>query len=101
MRAFRQGFFTNLLNPKVIVFILAFLPQFVDPGGEVGLQIFTLGCIFGVTGTSVLVLVALAGGHLGDTLKHHPLAGRAIGWISGTLIGALAIGLLASSRRTA
>ncbi len=101
-RSFRQGLLTNLLNPKVIVFVLAFLPQFVDADtGAVGLQIFTLGCIFGFTGTSVLVLVALAGGHLGETLKHHPFAGRAIGWVSGTLIGGLAIGLLLSSRKAA
>lgn len=45
--AFRRGALTNMLNPKVSIFVLAFLPQFVDPdAGPVWLQIAVLGCIF-------------------------------------------------------
>jgi len=99
-RAFAQGLTTNLLNPKVIVFVLAFLPQFADPArGALGLQIFILGVIFGTTGTLVLIGVAFAGGNLKRALAHHPRAGRMVGWVSGTLIGTLAIGLLLTSRR--
>jgi len=101
-RAFSRGFLTNLLNPKVIVFILAFLPQFVDQGaGQIGLQILLLGAIFSTGGTMVLIAVALAGGRLASSLNKHPMAPRIIGWISGTLIGGLAIGLLLSARRAA
>jgi threonine/homoserine/homoserine lactone efflux protein len=101
-RAFRQGLLTNLLNPKVIVFVLAFLPQFANPAvGPVGMQIFLLGTLFAATGTSVLVAVAMAGGRLRTLIGHHPQAGRIIGWISGTLIGGLAIGLLLTSRKAA
>jgi len=99
-RAWRQGLMTNLLNPKVIVFVLAFLPQFADPArGALAMQIFVLGVLFGTTGTLVLIGVALAGGNLRRALTRHPLAGRALGWISGTLIGALAIGLVITARR--
>jgi len=102
VRAFRQGLLTNLLNPKVIVFILAFLPQFVDPAlGHVGVQIFVLGIIFGIPGSTALVFVALAGGHIGAAFRAHPFAAKAIGWISGTLIGGLAIGLLVAHRKAA
>lgn len=100
--SFRQGLLTNLLNPKVIVFVLAFLPQFVDPArAPVGLQILLLGAVFSMTGTLVLCAVALTGGHLRRFIAHHPRAPKWLGWISGTLIGGLAIGLLLSGKRAA
>jgi threonine/homoserine/homoserine lactone efflux protein len=50
-RAFRRGFLTNIMNPKVILFILAFLPQFTDPAiGPVWHQIVILGVILGIGG---------------------------------------------------
>lgn len=50
-RAFRRGFATNIMNPKVILFILAFLPQFTDPTiGPVWHQIIVLGVFLGIGG---------------------------------------------------
>jgi threonine/homoserine/homoserine lactone efflux protein len=69
-RIFRQGVITNILNPKVILFFFAFLPQFADPSaGPVALQVIVLGLIFNTTGTAVNVLVAVGAGGLADRLR--------------------------------
>ncbi|MBM7571585.1 LysE family translocator [Aquibacillus albus] len=48
VHCFRQGFFTNLLNPKIAVFFLTFLPQFVDPSHTVIPQFIFLGVTYSV-----------------------------------------------------
>ncbi|MBL7817450.1 MAG: LysE family translocator [Saprospiraceae bacterium] len=70
---FKQGVITNVLNPKVALFFLAFLPQFVPPQYEnTGLLIALLGLWFNFSGTVVNTLIAIAFGKAGNFLNRHP-----------------------------
>jgi threonine/homoserine/homoserine lactone efflux protein len=68
-RAWRKGVLTNMLNPKPVLFVLAFLPQFVVADGPpVWQQIVTLGLIFAFTGTLVTMGYGLVAGFAGQAL---------------------------------
>jgi threonine/homoserine/homoserine lactone efflux protein len=67
-RIFLQGAITNILNPKVALFFLAFLPQFIDPHGSAFRQTISLGLLFDASGTLVNIAVALAASKAGTFL---------------------------------
>ena len=70
---------TNVLNPKVALFFLAFLPQFVDPAAaHKTLALLFLGLVFNVNGTLWNVFVAWSAAHVGRAL----VRGRAAAWFN-------------------
>jgi threonine/homoserine/homoserine lactone efflux protein len=98
--AFGQGAVTNITNPKVVLFYIAFLPQFVTPGtAPAWLQILLLGLAFNVSGTAVDCLVALGSGTLAGRLRRNPRFGRIVGWVSASVMMGLALRLAQPGRR--
>ncbi|RDD82415.1 LysE family translocator [Dyella tabacisoli] len=74
--AFRQGMLTNVLNPKVALFYLAFLPQFVDRHAtHPQLGLLVLGLSFIGTGMTWSTVLALAGSHIHSLLQRRPRVG--------------------------
>ena len=72
-KLFKQGVVTNALNPKVAIFFLSFLPQFIDAGSPVfKWQLLMLGIWFAAQGTSVLIIVALILGRTKDFFRNNP-----------------------------
>ena len=68
-RIYVQGVLTNVLNPKVALFFLALIPQFIAPGAaHPGLAFLVLGLTFVTTGTVWCLIVAVAGGVLNRLL---------------------------------
>lgn len=89
----RAGFMSNLLNPKPVLFLLAFLPQFTRPDyGPIWQQIFGLGLIFTFTGTIVTMGYGVVAGYVG-----HMIGARmgALNKVAAVLFAGLAIRLVA------
>jgi len=99
-KIFWQGVITNVLNPKVALFFLAFLPQFISVHeGNTSWQILFLGIWFDAVGTIVNVLVALLFGRIGSWLSKSP---RIVQWqerITGMLLIGLGIKVALSSKK--
>jgi threonine/homoserine/homoserine lactone efflux protein len=98
-RIFWQGVVTNILNPKVALFFLAFLPQFADPArGPLAPQIGFLGIVFDLDGTLVCIAWALLASRLGLWLRSRYAVGRWLNRAMGVMF--IGIGLkLALARR--
>jgi len=90
-----RGFITNIFNPKVILFFVAFIPQFVNPEStNLALEIFILGCFVGLTGTVINGLVGVFAGGAGKALLQNPISAKWISRVSGSLFVALGLRLV-------
>ena len=94
---FRAGFMTNLLNPKVALFFLAFLPQFVDPAATSKTSAFLfLGSVFIFNGTLWCLVLALGAAAMSRRLRQAPSAAAIIRRATGALFVGLGVRLAAS-----
>lgn len=73
---YRAGFLTNVLNPKVALFFMAFLPQFVDPAADAKIAAFLfLGAVFMFNGTVWCLILAWGASAMGGRFRERPSAG--------------------------
>jgi threonine/homoserine/homoserine lactone efflux protein len=98
-KIFMQGALTNILNPKVALFFLAFLPQFIDMHApDKDEMILFLGIYFSVSGTIVNLGVAVLFGKLANFLSRSPGFLRMQEKITGVILLALGIRVALSTK---
>jgi threonine/homoserine/homoserine lactone efflux protein len=98
-KIFWQGVLSNVLNPKIAIFFLAFLPQFVDKGGsQVTLQMVILGLTFACFGLCFLLVVGYSSGTIGGWLTRRPHTAQSLQRLAGGILIALGIRLALTER---
>lgn len=96
---YRRGVLLNLTNPKVVIFFLAFLPQFVNPAdGGVGRQIVWLGFVFILATLLTFGTIAWFAASVGQILQRSARAQRVLNKLSGFVFLGLAVRLAVSER---
>lgn len=99
-RLFRSAALVNLTNPKVAIFFVAFLPQFVDPAARApALQILCLGLWFDLAGTLVNAIIGVGAAGAAGRLGRIPWFARVARWCAATLLRGLAVQLALAERR--
>ena len=97
--AFRDAMIVNLTNPKVILFVLAFIPQFVDPArGPVLLQFLIFGVVMFLGGLVINGAVGVFAGSFGRRMARSPRFARILGYVSAGVFAALALRLAVMER---
>ena len=96
---FRRGFVMNVLNPKVAMFFLAFLPQFVTPSaGRIPLQMLLLGLIFMVQAVVIFCLIGYFAGSIGNFFLARPRVARYFDWLTAGVFASLGVRLALAER---
>lgn len=96
---FRRGFIMNLLNPKVALFFLAFLPQFVTPAaGRLPLQMLVLGAIFMTQAVVIFTLFGWFSGTIGTRLLGRPRLARSLNLLTAGVFASLGVRLALAER---
>ena len=92
---FVKGLLINLLNPKIIIFFVTFLPQFVSAGDpHVSRKLFFLGLTFIVVNAPVCSALVLGADRIASALKRSPRLMRVVDWLFAGVLGAFAARLI-------
>jgi threonine/homoserine/homoserine lactone efflux protein len=96
---FWQGLLVNALNPKVALFFMAFIPQFVNStSGAVSVQMMVLGTIFMVLTVIIFIAYGISAAIIGRWVIERPRVNRLINWATGSLFVFLGIRLALSNK---
>jgi len=96
---FRRGFVMNVVNPKVALFFLAFLPQFISTGSErASLQMFFLGMLFMAQAVVVFSVIGWLSGSVGHLILKRPRIARWFGWLTAGVFASLGVRLALAER---
>ena len=96
---FWQGVLSNVLNPKIAIFFLAFLPQFVDQGSSyVTWQMVILGLTFACFGLCFLLVVGYFSGSIGNWLTYRPRYAQILQRVTGGILVGLGVRLAFTER---
>ena len=99
-KLFKQGAITNALNPKVAIFFLSFLPQFINPASPFfKLQLLVLGLWFAAQGTLVLIIVACILGKTKDFFSRNPKIWAIQEKVTGLILIGLGVKIVLTSRK--
>lgn len=94
-KVYLKGLMVNLLNPKIIVFFVTFLPQFVTPTDpHAAGKLLFLGLMFVVVATPISIAMIWSAGSLASFLKRSPRATRAVDWLFAGVMGGFAVRLI-------
>jgi threonine/homoserine/homoserine lactone efflux protein len=96
---FTQAVASNVLNPKIAVFFLAYLPQFADPSAGTAPQLLVLGMTFALLTWAIFSVVAFFSGGLGAWLRSRPRVAGSLGWLMGSVLIYLGLKLALPERR--
>lgn len=96
---FKRGFMMNVLNPKVAMFFLAFLPQFVTPDTRhFPLLMLLLGFIFMVQAVIIFCLIGYFSGGIGSFLLSRPGTAKYFDWLTAGVFASLGVKLVLAER---
>ncbi|MDD2733216.1 MAG: LysE family translocator [Desulfuromonadaceae bacterium] len=96
---YRRGIIMNITNPKVSIFFLAFLPQFVEPAkGQLSAQFLLLGAVFIIATLIIFGAISLLAGAFGESFRRSAFARKLLNRAAGGIFAALAIKLALAQR---
>lgn len=97
-QSYQQALLINVLNPKVALFFLAFLPQFVRPSGSFTLQIFTLGIVFACLGFLYQAMLAVFSSRARRAITERDMIRKAVRYASASVLVGFGVKLALEKR---
>jgi len=93
LKLFKEGIISSVLNPKLAIFFMAFLPQFVANGADTFTEMIKLGLLFAILSLPILIAVAMLSSKFGDFITGNENVAQSIGKITGVVLVGLGLRL--------